>query len=366
MDLKDVLEKIRSSACPPNEASAKFHVIAPILRALGWDDSDGEQVLFEYSVGGGKKGGRVDIALKGKGKVLALIEAKAPNADLDTHVEQVLGYAFYEGVELCVLSTGQEWWLYLPLESGPPPKRRFAVLKLDEDPLEQLAEDFERFLGKNNLSSGQSHSQAKRVLDASLEADRLGTEMPKIWNQMLRGPDEELVELIGRRVYYKLSIRPSNEQVRAVLHNLPVPQAASALQAASAPPTYHGAPQGKVEVTKPSPSVSPVSTTKPIEMVLWGQRHPVKSYADILRIVTEKLYERHAAEFHKLLELKGTKRPFVARDRNALIKPEISYEVASAGYFVDMNLSRASIRKRAEVFLDCFGYPPSDLDVVSA
>lgn len=76
MSLKATLERIRSSHGPNNEESAKFQVIAPILHALGWDTSDGEQVMFEHSVGG-KKGGRVDIALRQGGSVLALIEAKA-------------------------------------------------------------------------------------------------------------------------------------------------------------------------------------------------------------------------------------------------------------------------------------------------
>ncbi len=63
MSLRETLERVCSSPDPQNEESAKFQVIAPILQALGWDTSNGEQALFEYSVGG-KKGGRVDIALK--------------------------------------------------------------------------------------------------------------------------------------------------------------------------------------------------------------------------------------------------------------------------------------------------------------
>ncbi|MCY4192939.1 MAG: hypothetical protein OXF04_01385 [bacterium] len=354
MSLRETLERICSSADPQNEESAKFQVIAPILQALGWDTSNGEQALFEYSVGG-KKGGRVDIALKHKGRIVALIEAKAPRADLNAHVEQVLGYAFHEGVDICVLTTGEEWWLYLPREPGEPRKRRFAVLQVQKDPLEQLAEDFDRFLGKSNLTGGQSHRQARRVLKASLEADRLRSEMPKIWERMLQAPDEELLELISRRVYEKVSIRPASEQIVAVLRDLPVPQAGPA------PSEKPDEPAGEGGATKRLP---PVSTTKPVEIVLWGHRHPVARHADVLRTVAEKLYERHADEFHKLLELRGQKHPFVARDPQALLNSGRSYEVASSGYFVDINLSAANIRKRAERFLTCFGYPSSDLDVI--
>jgi len=179
--------------------------------------------------------------------------------------------------------------------------------------------------------------------------------MPKIWERMLQAPDEELLELISRRVYEKVSIRPASEQIVAVLRHLPVPQAGPA------PSEKPDELAGEGGATKRLP---PVSTTKPVEIVLWGHRHPVARHADVLRTVAEKLYERHADEFHKLLELRGQKYPFVARDLQAL--PGRSYEVASSGYFVGMNLSAANIRKRAERFLVCFGYPPSDIEVIIA
>lgn len=354
MSLKETLERIRSSPVPSNEESAKFHVIAPILDALGWDPYDGEQVLFEYSVGG-KKGGRVDIALREGGRVIAIIEAKAPHSDLTAHVEQVLGYAFHEGVDICALTTGKEWWLFLPREGGEPQKRRFSVLDVEESPLELLAEDFDRFLGQGNLASGQSHRQAKRVLKANLEADRLKTEIPKIWDRMRKEPDTELVDLISRRVYDKLSIRPSNEQVVAVLSDEPVPLVAFPMPGQSSPPVGN---EGERKGLAPSPAVQPRM------VVLWGSRHSVGSSADVLRTVAEELYRRHSGDFGKLLELKGRLHPFVARTPQVLPTPERSYEVASSGYFIDMNLSSANILKRAKRFLECFGYPPSDLEIL--
>lgn len=356
MSLHERLEKIRSLPVPQNEESAKFQVIAPILQALGWDTSDGEQVLFEHSVGG-KKGGRVDIALKQGGRVLALIEAKAPRSDLTTHVEQVLGYAFHEGVDICALTTGEEWWLYLPREGGEPQKRRFSILDLGKNPLELLTEDFDRFLGQANLASGQSHKQALRVLKANLEADRLKTEMPKIWSRMLKEPDNDLVDLISRRVYDKLSIRPTNEQVVAVLSGEPVPLVAPSTSEQSGRQVGS---EGTYKRLPPTPAVQPTM------VVLWGSRHSIGSHADVLRTVAEELYRRHSGDFDKLLELKGRIHPFVSRTPQALPKPDRCYEVASAGYFIDINLSAANVLRRAERFLECFGYPPSDLEVIVA
>ena len=168
MSLQERLETIRSSPVPPNEESAKNKIVTPILRLLGWDPT-GPEVEYEYPVGG-KGGGRVDIALRSPDRIVALIEAKTPGADLNSHVAQVLGYAFHEGVDICVLTTGLKWWLYLPRESGRPSERRFAVLKVADDPVEQLLEDFNAFLSKETLVNGQAERRAKAVRKAGLEA----------------------------------------------------------------------------------------------------------------------------------------------------------------------------------------------------
>ncbi len=131
MSLHETLERIRSNPTPNNEETAKFQILAPVLADLPWDPF-GQEVRWEHPVGGKKTGGKVDIALQAEGRIWALIEAKAPGANLNHHVEQVLSYAFYEGVDICALSDGLQWWLYLPRESGSHEERRFSVLHLLE------------------------------------------------------------------------------------------------------------------------------------------------------------------------------------------------------------------------------------------
>ncbi len=133
MALQDVIERIRQLDTPPNEEATKFQAVLPILQELGWDFFDQSRVMPEYPVGT-RKSGKVDLALMAprRGPV-ALIEVKAAGVRLNDHVDQMLGYAFNEGVDICVLTTGWEWWLYLPREKGRPEERRFAELSLDDD-----------------------------------------------------------------------------------------------------------------------------------------------------------------------------------------------------------------------------------------
>ena len=343
MSLQETLESIRSSPAPPNEEAAKFKIIAPILRSLGWDMS-GPQVLLEHSVGDKRTGGRVDIALRERRGVVALIEAKAPKADLSTHVGQVLGYAFHEGVDICALTTGTEWWLYLPREGGQPEERRFAVLDVHKTSVDDLAADFESFLSRDALETGQALRRAKDVLKAERERTLLSEKIPSIWKKMVEEADEELVDAVVKRVYAEISLRPAREQVVAVLRGKPV-------AAASAPKP--AAPE--------TPRATPNRSPRPTAILLFGERHEVRSHRDGLVRVLEVLYERDPSRFPSLLELRGRKRAYLSRDRSGVSR---GAPVGSSGYWVDINLSAADMAKRARFILRHLGYSNSDFEFV--
>ena len=354
MSLEECLERVRSGPVPQNEESAKIQLILPVLRSLDWDDTDANEVRFEHSVGG-KKGGRVDIALRSGGRVVALIEAKAPREDLTGHIEQVLGYAYHEGVDICVLTTGLEWRLFLPRERGKPLSRQFAVLDLKNDSVERLAEDLNAFLRKETLESGKAETKAKLVLKASLEAARLEKEIPKIWKTMLDEPDEELVELIGSRVYEKLNLRPEKDQVIAALRGKPVPMVSKPdVPVPKAPPAN--------EVQKQGRRLS----RKPVAIVLWGTRYQVRLHKEVLIQVVDCLFERHVDEFHRTLEPMGGKGPYVALDPAGFSSSRYNnaHRVRSSRYFVNTHGSAETVRKRAEYFLECFGHDKTDLEIL--
>ena len=349
MSLQEVLARIRSSLAPTNEESAKFKIIAPILGSLGWD-MFGPQVLLEYSVGDKKAGGRVDIALKGSRGVVALIEAKAPGTDLKGHVGQVLGYAFHEGVDICVLTTGLQWWLYLPLQKGQPEERKFRVLNIIDDPVEELADDLRAFLSNDALESGEALSQAERVLQAQRKRALLNEKIPSIWHTMIEEADEELLEVISRRIYSEVNLRPDKEQIVAMLKGQPV-MAAPTTKPTLKKPTLKGK------------STTPIGSPpgRPTGMVLFGKRYPIKSNIDGLMTLAEVLLDRDPDAFSRLLELRGRKRQFVSRDPAQLFSAR---RVGTSEYFLDDNLSGETIWRRAGLFLRHLGHKESDLEVL--
>ena len=347
MSLEECLERVRSGPVPQNEESAKFQLIAPVLRSLGWNPDDGSEFLLEHPVGG--TGGKVDIALQGDGRLVALVEAKAPYIDLSQHVEQVLRYAFHEGVDICVLTTGLDWWLFLPRERGEWAERRFAVLDLMNDSVDRLTEDLSAFLHRETLVSGQAEAKARLVLKASLAAARLEKEIPEIWQTMLDEPDEELVELIGSRVYEKLNLRPERAQVIAALRGEPVPMA--------------GEPRSPVTEASQAPNAtSRAPSRRPVAFTIWGIRHPVSTRKAIYAQVVDFLYERHAPEFSSLLEPIGRRKvPFAALDPDSFWGP---HQVKSSQYFIETNGSTQTLDRWTVLLLEHFGYDKSDLKVI--
>jgi len=123
----------RMAAETLNEENTKATLIEPVLRALGWDVEDVEEVKREYKLRKSEK--PVDYALLVGGKAHLLIEAKMLRRDLEDPrwTEQVLNYANVAGVEWCVLTDGNEYRLlnvHAQVEVG---EKLFRKCRVDEE-----------------------------------------------------------------------------------------------------------------------------------------------------------------------------------------------------------------------------------------
>lgn len=90
-----------------NETLVRYSLIDPFLRMIGWDTSDPDQVVPEYSTGNG----RADYALIGHdGEIVALVGAKklGTGEDLDQH----LSYCLRVASQYFITTDGNVWELY--------------------------------------------------------------------------------------------------------------------------------------------------------------------------------------------------------------------------------------------------------------
>ena len=152
--IMEIVSEIRKNRDFHNydEATARQTVILRFLNTLNWNIFDSNEVTPEYTVGSR----RVDYSLRINNKDMIFIEAKRPSELLDKHEEQLLDYAFRQGVEFAVLTNGTTWWFYLPMKPGSWENRKFYSIDILEQDIESIANKFIELLEREAVKSGNS------------------------------------------------------------------------------------------------------------------------------------------------------------------------------------------------------------------
>jgi len=113
-ELLEAIERVRErierhgSKLSQNEMLTRYALVDPILRALGWDTEDPEQVVPEFST----KAGRADYALLVKGEPYIIVEAKPLGVTLTNAAQQGVNYCVTEGIPYFVCTDGNRWVIY--------------------------------------------------------------------------------------------------------------------------------------------------------------------------------------------------------------------------------------------------------------
>lgn len=190
-----------------NEAQVKQSVILPILRALGWNTDDDEQVRPEYRVGDGW----VDYALLHH-QPLVFIEAKhIGKAEDKKSREQLFGYAANRGIPILVLTDGRRWDFYCSAGRGVWQDRCFHRLELDhERKAHDYAKSLTEHLGKTAVVSGNAEGGA-------IERLRAKQTVPEAWRTLLSEPHPRLCNLIEEQVRAVCGANPHVDDVRSFL-----------------------------------------------------------------------------------------------------------------------------------------------------
>ncbi len=144
-----------------NEATIQQYVVLPILRALGWDDTNlaSMEIQPEYAV----RGGKVDYALKVGQKLTLFIECKKWEEPLDKHEDQIVTYAVKVGMPIVGLTNGKIWRFYFSWIEGTSVSDRIFC-EIDIEDRENAVSNLEKYLLKSNVESGEAERKAKRTL----------------------------------------------------------------------------------------------------------------------------------------------------------------------------------------------------------
>lgn len=210
--LEKAIERIEQVRRNPsgNEAQIKQSVIIPILRGLGWDDSDPNEFKPEYYLQHSESGS-VDYALcRENGKPVVFIEAKRLGQVSVQGEEQLFRYTNGQGVRLLILTDGNVWHFYLAMEEGPPADRRFyqVVLSENTEKKEECARHFEIYMRKERVYSGEAIEEAQTQLHGTHARKTAKENIPQAWKAVLDEPDPRLRDILYEAVEVKCGKKP--------------------------------------------------------------------------------------------------------------------------------------------------------------
>lgn len=353
--LQDLLQRIAEDAVVPldSEEATKQGIILPILSRVGWDRDDVREVIPEHPV----ENGRVDYCLRVEHKNVVFIEAKRTDQELDRHQEQLLDYAFREGVELAALTNGLMWWLYLPLLRGSWEQRKFLTIDITQQEPSAVADHFRTFLSRSAVVTGSAIERATALHESRAKERLTAVTLPKAWTQLVQEPDELLAQLLADRVASLCGHQPTPDQMADFLNRVAAPTGPTTSPPGPAPePSAH-------PPHTPRPrraSAGGYTFSRPSSFSFRGSEHPASTWKEVLVGLCAEIAKLHPDSFSKVLQLRGRKRDYFSRDFRGMTNPQ---EVPGTSVFVETNLSANDVAKRCRQVLHLFGYKDRDFHI---
>lgn len=174
-----------------DEANTKRIFIEPILKSLGWDTSNIDEVEEEAPVFGGEN---VDYSLKINKKPKIYIEAKALKKTIDVNkfISQAVTYAFKDGVIWCILTNGMDYKIYKSDEKGAISDKlliEFSLKKIIDNPekMYEIIDDL-KLLSKENIIKGSLLNKANYVF--------IDSKVKKVLENLKRNPSRKFINII--------------------------------------------------------------------------------------------------------------------------------------------------------------------------
>lgn len=355
MALSTLLKKIKQKdITEKNEAATCNALIEPILKELGWDLSDTTQVKPQHSV----KSGRVDYTLvHPKSEMQVHIEVKSENTNLKGYERQLLRYGIADGTSIITITNGIVWWFYLPFyqERGKNlsfVEKRFAELNIKNDLHKDLIDEFKAYLSFNSLAESDKVEQnAMEALAERIKVNELENKIPEIWQNLLKIPPPELVELIVKRVEEEAGISPTNEQVSLFLSE----------QNATQVKLSQVAKRNSVATKKKEIKSTTKGSKALITIKILGKQLSVKNNREIWKSVVEELYSQQPEKFSSVVGKPHGNRSYVEIGNTGLRTP---YQIRTTNYWIELAGDAGKMKQRSERLLQLLGFQEKDLVIL--
>lgn len=178
---KDVIETIverikkHRSFYEQSEMAVRDQIVTPILRGLGWDPENPEEVQPNVST----EEGIPDYSLLKDSKKVLFIEAKKLSIDTEKRevIRQLANYCFGEGMEYGVLTNGSIWVLFRAFQKDTTmPERVVWKIDIENDDITATIRRLNT-ISKENIGDIETLIKKLQILD-------------EIWQSLLDEPKD--------------------------------------------------------------------------------------------------------------------------------------------------------------------------------
>ena len=193
--LRAIAERVKShSSTMATEEAVKTAVVLPFLRALGYDVFDPAEVVPEFTADAvGKKGEKVDYAIKIDNEIRILIECKPISVELEKkHLDQLYRYFSVTNAKFAILTNGRTFNFYTDLE---------APNKLDSRPFFIFdVSDFNAGIVAELRKFEKGAFDVSAIL-ATAERLKYTSGVKQIISKLIEDPSEDFVRMASTGVY---------------------------------------------------------------------------------------------------------------------------------------------------------------------
>lgn len=193
--LRAISDRVKShSSTMVTEEAVKTAVVLPFLRALGYDVFDPTEVVREFTADAvGKKGEKVDYAIKIDNEIRILIECKPVSFTLEKkHLDQLYRYFSVTNAKFAILTNGRTFNFYTDLE---------APNKLDTRPFLVFdVTDFNAGMVSELRKFEKSAFDVSAIL-ATAERLKYTSGVKQQIAKLIEDPSEDFVRLVVNGIY---------------------------------------------------------------------------------------------------------------------------------------------------------------------
>lgn len=193
--IKELADRVREHGHTiTTEEAAKTSIVLPFLKLLGYDVFNPSEVIPEFTAdAAGKKGEKVDYAIRIDGKISTLIECKGLTTSLEQkQLSQLYRYFSVTEAKFAILTNGRFFEFYSDLD---------APNKLDQRPffILDLLDYNSRTIGELSKFS-RSAFDADRILK-NAERLRYVSGVKKYLKAQMEDPSEDFVKLLASELH---------------------------------------------------------------------------------------------------------------------------------------------------------------------